>query len=893
MRSLVGIPFVVTLLLCCLQSFGSDKANVFPAAGEWSCFRRDGSLDAHSALKGDISNPAVAWKHFTGSHCCLTEVIPSQTDTVYSTPADSVVYGAYPPEDLRWGMSERAADIAGELQPIHRDGDTTYAKIFSEYPGLQKIEFENGFAKGQIGDKWQDCVGRCYGWKDGKWQLIWTTSPIQLLFQPLPLVGDFDGDGKKEVAVLPWNELLVLDANTGKIKDRCTFTEGRSYGFLGAYDLDHDGKTEFVVQADYCKHIDVLGYRNSKLSLLWRKVIELGFENPQKILRVRPDVAADVDSDGRLEVIVNLFNDTGDGKWHALVYDGIKGVIKADLPDEFINGLVDIDGDGQTEMLTTRTNGANVPQYGPIMIRKHDVHKGFYVAWQSKNSGWQEWERPLPPNVQSLATQGTMDVLYRRIGKQVIVALREKTSDGDRISLCKWNGKSLSPETSVNGQWISGLALDNKGNLLVLNIERPGADVKLELKKGTAKVLFQTPMIIGQGAVTVAQDPGDKLPTIMAQGFKENLIGFYPPDAGNKIVERWRIRGWGQSDAWDWGVYGPVVSELYGDGRRQHIYASTGPGGEARLVVSDLGGKELWHKDIPGILGGPPVWNIGGIIFWQIGHFTSKDRQDIIVTVRRSIMHSEETLLISSKDGRIIWRRAHEIDHRGVGGGAPFAITDVDGDGLDDLVSVHPNIFYALKGSTGTDIVSKIALYPSIGFQLYWGLPIAGDFKGNGTRDILYTSKSGFVTGLLDSRGSLLWSDAVNTSPKTYPAVGNFNGDGKLDVVGIGYSGGGDNVRCYDGATGKVKWQLSVPLDADVHGTASADVNSDGRDEAIFTSGNTLYCVGAGKDGKSGTLLWKISLSEKLGPPTIAYLGGKSKMSILVSSRDGYVYCIE
>ena len=44
----------------------TDKGT-FPLSGEWGCYRRDGSQQAHSPMKGKISKPVVVWKHFVGS----------------------------------------------------------------------------------------------------------------------------------------------------------------------------------------------------------------------------------------------------------------------------------------------------------------------------------------------------------------------------------------------------------------------------------------------------------------------------------------------------------------------------------------------------------------------------------------------------------------------------------------------------------------------------------------------------------------------------------------------------------------------------------------------------------------------------------------------------------
>lgn len=198
------------------------------------------------------------------------------------------------------------------MQPIPHTPNLIYADVLPDVPGVEKIEFESGFDKPTVNGQWQPCVGRCFAWKDSAWSKVWQTEPIDMLFSAMPVAGDFDGDGRPEVAVLPFRELLVFDAATGAIKDRCEFTPGRSYGSFQVSDLDGDGKHEFVVLSDFAKHVDVLGYRNGKLTLLWQKEIELDIQNPRKVLRVNPRSVADVDGDGRQEVIVSLYDETAD-----------------------------------------------------------------------------------------------------------------------------------------------------------------------------------------------------------------------------------------------------------------------------------------------------------------------------------------------------------------------------------------------------------------------------------------------------------------------------------------------------------------------------------------------------------------------------------------------------
>src|SRR5687767_2156447 len=92
-----------TLLLLMLISFaGTTHAQVqpsktevppptdakFPKAGEWPSFRRNGTLQAHSPLKGRITQPAIAWKQFVGAMESFVIVEASDKDTNLSLPGD-------------------------------------------------------------------------------------------------------------------------------------------------------------------------------------------------------------------------------------------------------------------------------------------------------------------------------------------------------------------------------------------------------------------------------------------------------------------------------------------------------------------------------------------------------------------------------------------------------------------------------------------------------------------------------------------------------------------------------------------------------------------------------------------------------------------------------------
>jgi outer membrane protein assembly factor BamB len=492
-----------------------------------------------------------------------------------------------------------------------------------------------------------------------------------------------------------------------------------------------------------------------------------------------------------------------------------------------------------------------------------------------------------------------VDVLHRAIGGRAGVVLRErvKGKPGEvRLTTARWRENGFVPLTTIVGQNLEAIAMDGEGGILVRCVTPPGRSFAAQVFSGQARALGTSPRGIPGVSCAVVWERGAKQPTILAQGAvgTEEVVAFYPPQNGRPGRGRGRVAGRGTGFNWPQGqMHGPVAADLRGDGGRQHLYAAAAPEGYARLVATNLDGKEVWRHDFPDIPGTPPIWNTGGIVFWQVGRFTDRRRQDVLVTVRRSMMHSEETALLSGRDGTELWRRDRQgVGHsRGVGGTA-FAIADFDGDGLDDVVSLHPSDLYIMKGATGQNILSRDTVWQGVpGSAVYWGVPIAGDFEGTGRPALYFGTGNRSLTGLIRADGSLVWWDARDRATTCLPAVGDFTGQGRIEVIGIGFD---DGIRCYDAATGGVLWRMPYPASQPPVETAGADINGDGREEMLFTAGNTLYCVGSSEAGTAarGALLWKIDLPAGVGPPVIADVDGSGKASILLVGVDGYVYCV-
>src|SRR6185503_13742526 len=145
---------------------------------------------------------------------------------------------------------------------------------------------------------------------------------------------------------------------------------------------------------------------------------------------------------------------------------------------------------------------------------------------------------------------------------------------------------------------------------------------------------------------------------------------------------------------------------------------------------------------------------------------------------------------------------------------------------------LFPSDYYILRGRTGENLLSKDARWPEVpGAEVYWGVPIAGDFEGTGRNSLFFGTGSRSLTGLLRADGSLVWWDARDRATTCLPAFGDFTGSGRKEAVGIGFE---DGIRCYDAATGAVLWRLENPAGGAPAETASADIDGDGRDELLF-----------------------------------------------------------
>ncbi len=193
-------------------------------------------------------------------------------------------------------------------------------------------------------------------------------------------------------------------------------------------------------------------------------------------------------------------------------------------------------------------------------------------------------------------------------------------------------------------------------------------------------------------------------------------------------------------------------------------------------------------------------------------------------------------------------------------GGSGLAFADPDGDGLDTIFCGYPICYWRADGRTG-ELTSNISPGSVLPDWPAYAIPIVADFNDDGKPEVFFPST--YVWGLL-----------------------TLEGNGKL-ALGAPFR---DGFRCYDAATGELKWRVPIPSER-CRGTISAEVNGDGRDEFLLVAGSRLIAVGT-KDG-AGAIIWQVELPGSLGEPSFADVDGDGKGEVLVVCGDGNLYCLD
>ena len=178
----------------------------------------------------------------------------------------------------------------------------------------------------------------------------------------------------------------------------------------------------------------------------------------------------------------------------------------------------------------------------------------------------------------------------------------------------------------------------------------------------------------------------------------------------------------------------------------------------------------------------------------------------------------------------------------GFTGGTNIAVGDIDGDGHADIVVSFDAGFYPVvevfSGATGQMIRAFLA-YPA-GYM--GGVRVAvGDVNGDGRADIVTVTDRGSLIGVFDGRTQANLSYFFAFQPSfmgvVNVTVADMNGDGIGEIVATATTGFGSFLSVSDlgGATVYTYLPLLLPPDMGLR-VAGADINGDGATDLVFST---------------------------------------------------------
>ena len=852
--------------------------------GAWPVARGDVRLTGRASLPGAMAAPPqVAWQY-----AIEADEVWAAVDAVPGLERAPAMLEK-PAADLRgsqWRLGPRLVDLHGDGRLVGDPGRAV--KLLPEVPGLQTLEFPlvleaPGTAPRQV---------VCYAHEGGRKREVWRSEVFDTVQNTNFVVADIDGDGRLEVAFAPHYRIIVLDGQSGRTKHLLKIHDLRNYGFFCATDVDGDGRLDFVVIADFAMHVDVVKNEGDRLRLLWRRDFEDNIQSKNRIVRPGPNPVFDVDGDGKVEIVFNFFNERDDGQWHVVALDAGSGARVADLPRRYMHGAADVNADGVPELFVSHSRDLLVPTRAPLELLRLREGKAS-VLWQYPEGAWVSAPSALPLSHSTIVARGTEEVptaVLTGAGARGVFVRRTDLA-GERLQAFVPGAAGAEEIWRVElpgrarPQWRGAADVDGDGVDEVLFSLRQAAAAAVSL--GTTRgarvdILHWERRGTAERALVVAPASGGRPARIIFEGAQRDIVALEAPAAGKAVPSRcWQIPGAGPA----------IVAELNGDGVPEVVFAAWGSDGEGEMVAVDIDGNARWRRRVRGFPGPHPPWNFGGITSWWAGRYTRAEAQDLWVSARRSTMHSDEAWVLRGTDGETLWHlREVRTDQtgpreRGWGaGGAAVNSVDVDGDGLEDIVSLYPVNYMAARGSSGQLIHSVSAV--SDLFAGVWGAyctPLSADFNGDGRPELLWCGS--YHHGLTTMDARVLWYHAGGAG---VAGVADVNGDGRLELGFTGWEKGA-GLRCLDAASGVQRWEWPLAGNPRV-AVYSADVDGDGRDEFLFAVERTLYALQ--ERDAAPHLVWQLELPAAPGDLALADVDGDGKIEILFIGADSVLYCL-
>lgn len=922
MKSKWLVLALFSAFLFCVESF----------AGEWPMFRKSPHRVAFSSGVSTINRPSLLWRLYLGGSLSndtqwaedvngdgITEfVYIAGGKLVAKLPDDSIVWDTKPFDLFR---IERIGDIdgmgrieivasalAGKVYVFSgSDGSMLWempSAIFGNIGAVRWADFDgDGLddmyvadqacgSSGSLGD-----IGIAFSFAGG------AGSPA-VLFQLQrgvrdyicgnnDSIGDFDGDGSLEVLALGMRRFYLFDTLTGSLKGVSDDLGSLPYGLAATdvRDIDGDGTDEILCYTNNSytasinsRRVFLVGWNGTNLSKRWEVSVS-DLERDQH--NFAHNGLTDLDGDGNLEVVTSFYENSS-GVNSTYVLDALTGFQIETLRNATLRGIMDIDGDGLDEVMTVDSSGS--------LNCYNFVRGSLALLWSLPSIRPVYFLNVLKRDRQS-AINDPLVIDFDGDGIKEMVAYHLNT-DGIIDEIQVLNAETNPP--SLFSSYSPGVDKTPLTMQPFENITETGMQVVMARSDGYLIIFdrgfipvndpsdIQTGMRIGGyysgrsgwGQVPVAGDlDGDGDIEIVVRDSKGSLLGL---DArGASLVTTplilWERRG---------ETY-PTIVDMEGDGRKEIITEISGYGSSKIRVVESNGTTVRWERmvsDREQIIQFDPVPE----------DVTGDGIKDILFNLFDRGNGNAVIGILNGIDGTDLWPGRYSTLVAGSGyGGSAF--WDVTGDGKPDAFVCPRNLMVILDGGTGSQLRNADAGYcqtpailnidsdsdmevVSVGSHYE---PRAFDLNLN---QIWRTSSGRNFTRDLGSFANCPTGKVFMEPPYNSPilmlwnaATGEFLRELVLAEGGI-YSTINDAIA--DGKRPGILGNVTV----------KEDLTGTGRTGALIGSTDGyLYAI----DPCNGSLIWSLNFRYPVGESIFADTDYDGIDEIVVTVADGYIYGVD
>lgn len=878
----------------------ASNRSPLPAPGDWPAWRRDGHLTAYQPLPGAMKAPPEALaRYFLGEEAgVVTPADLSGTGTAqeFLVVARARLFACDAQGRRLWECNpagywlqrvEWVADLDGDGRPEvvaqagHLGGTRWAFLVLDGQTGRLRASFPfnvgqygcsrfcGAFAPGRPGQQILLVTSGIQASRDG-WETnghvrllqldgealspLWDFEPEEYQFKyQSTMIADLTGRGQWNAVVVSWCDVWNLDLSTGEVVSHTHWdpqgANGRHYGWNQLVDVFGDGRLDFVVVA-LTKHVDVLRCdEHGKLSLAWTRGWPDSVTTSTRSLVGPSDPVADLDGDGRKELVVATFDGLADSRWHLLAYDGRTGELRAEALDLVPMAVQALSGDSGEELVFCVRSATWA----------RDAGEGFEI-WSLREGGWEQvWVSDGAPFLIAPVPSGERI----RADATGVDARRLVTADVDGDGRAEF----FTQQQGVAQAW----GLDDAGRV----VQKRGGPLA---PQGPAPP-SGTPTQGKMATYLLAAD---------VRGRGRNHLLLYERGSVTELIwEGDRLRPASVFSSLEI----PVVCRLLGDERPFLLLAGRGPDRnlfvEARQVRSDGQTGTLWHFTMEDTQGSGQSLQAA---YFTVGRFTGGAHLDVFTY---STKPGARAWVLDGRTGHPVWEREEipDIERHFQPMGGRASVWDYDGDGEDDILFCCPDYYCVVDGRTGDLHVGPVSLRDLTGRWAAYSSPAVLAQEGRPPIVYLGGSYESCVSIQPDGQKGL-WSEFLSTDRwRLATDAANGFSEGLLPptagrdwrVVQARVDG---RLVCFDPATGGHAWEMS--LTTAPSSILTGDVDGDGRPEFFFggQDGNLYVYRDAGDRPEE---VWRKGFDGPVGTLLLADMNGDGKSEMVVSVGDGHV----